>query len=50
MFFFVLADMEQEYPDFTTEDEMCSLTLLLDDACKLYVHKEVGTLMYRELP
>ncbi len=33
--------MEQEYPDFTVEDEMTSLTLLLDEECKLFVHKEV---------
>ena len=36
-----VTDMEQDYPDFTTEDEMCSLTLILDDGCRLYVHKEV---------
>ena len=38
---FFVTDMEQDYPDFTTEDEMCSLTLILDDGCRLYVHKEV---------
>ena len=37
----VVADMEQDYPDFTAEDELCSLTLILDDGCRLYVHKEV---------
>lgn len=41
-FFFIeyRVDMEPEYIDFTVEDEMSSLTLILQEQ-HLYVHKEV---------
>ena len=35
-----MSDMEVEYPDFTTPDEMSSLTLVLEGQ-KIYVHREV---------
>lgn len=35
-----MSDLEQEYPDFTTPDDMCSVTLLLEGQ-KVYVHREV---------
>ena len=34
------ADMEMEFPDFTTPDEMSSVTLIIEGE-SLYVHREV---------
>ena len=35
-----MSDFEEEHPDFTTPDEMSSMTLVMEGQ-KLYVHKEV---------
>ena len=32
--------MEDEYPDFTSPDEMSSLTLIIEEQ-KIYVHREI---------
>lgn len=35
-----MTEMEIEYPDFTSPDEMSSVTLVIEDH-KLFVHREV---------
>ena len=35
-----MSDFEEEHPDFTSPDEMSSMTLVMEGQ-KLYVHKEV---------